>query len=1004
MESEPIFKRLIFAIATPSLEEVPSVNALAGQSDGQVNQSQFLDYHRAWTSLWSPRILGRLGFLPESRRCDRAGLDVENALVIVPEFSEGLLEQPLQEQLDIAGNRVIYTRSRPSQMIIEEIGRLIGGENVQDESSGEFPSEGFEDLEKDFQAFGFAVMQIQQMARKLRYSFNLDWMIVSDQIIQAAKNFNQGNCAESDRWLAAAFDSLSQERDRYCSQQGYLLHLVLSAPSTLGSRFTSQLKCSSPLSLLATTETLEKLRSSSPESFDSLVDRISQKSLCLVGGFARELIHTYLSEKSLIRSLQRSKAKSAELQVPAAKILAPFYPSIPAHLPSIAKLHGFQGVVLEKFLDGMIPEKEHAKLKWQSSSDSPAIDMVLGHLVDATDPESLLGLGAAMAKQLDYHQVPTLVLAHWPDRTCEIFQDLLRCIRRTPALGKWILADEYFQTTSQPYWSDQFGPQQFPFAIPKQPDKIHELQLSLIHLQRNLYGLERLADMLQSWILASQSQENQDALGPGVLLLTQIDNLLEQLDAQAAHGELKLQNHALWVGEFESRIKELRIKAEELLRGFLGSNLDWLVLNDSSHPRRLGVPLGNSTFALESQQSERVLSVSPFRSEPSESHVILDVPPMGFVRIEALAHSQVRSTPSGGFLKAFLGQSSRVSQKDGSLANEFIELQIDPKKGHLRSFYIRDQRGNRLSSMLSLCTKPAGEHHRISDTDWIQMTEIRIEHQDLSDSCGSVVTRGIFDFNTDPQGKHPWMEQTLTLQKGCKWVEVHLRGGGFDRGSCTPVWRTIWPSEAATLELWSQGTKSKWLGPLQANIELIEIDDAQYKIFYATGGLSYHIKQGSNQLQSLIPVAADGSIDVRFFIGLNWQRPWETAIDLFQTPWILPPATQAASSSKSPSKKLPSSGWLAQCNHANIRFSMLPCEKLLYQDGTQTLEPHWLIYLCEGGGKSSSAKISLPKSVRSAWKADLSGQLLDKIQAQGPDLMVPYAAWEKSIIAVVFET
>jgi len=276
--------------------------------------------------------------------------------------------------------------------------------------------------------------------------------------------------------------------------------------------------------------------------------------------------------------------------------------------------------------------------------------------------------------------------------------------------------------------------------------------------------------------------------------------------------------------------------------------------------------------------------------------------------------------------------------------------------------------------------------------------------QDPSDSFGSVTSRGVFDFKNDPQGNLPWIEQSLTLQKGCKWVEVQLTGGGFDRAKCTPVWRMIWPSESATLELWSHGNKCKWLGPLQANIELIEIDDAQYKIYFATGGLSYHIKQGANQLQSLLPVASDGSIDAKFFIGVNWQRPWETAIDLFASPWVLPPQGQPSGLCSQASSKLPSSGWLAQCNHANIRFSLLPCENQLYQDGQQTVQPDWLVYLCEGAGKSSIAKISLPKSLRSAWKADLSGQLLDKIQVQGADLLVPDAAWEKSVIAVVFET
>jgi len=1004
MESDSIFKRLIFALPTTSLEELPSGRGQGGPLDGQGNQSRFLDYYRAWTSMWSPRILGRLGFLPESRRCDRGGLDVENALVVVPKFSEELLDQPLQEQLEISGNKVLFSDSRARDLIIEEISQLVGIESVRGGSAPNNPSEIRKDLENDFLAFGYAVMQIQQMARKLRYSFNLDWMIVSDQIIQGACNFNEENYQEADRWLTAAFDSLSQERDRYCSQQGYLLHLVLSAPSTLGNRFASQLQCPSPLSLLATTETIQKLRVSSTESFEKLTDRINQKSLCLVGGFRREVTHTYLSEKALLRSFQRANAQWSELGLPPTKILAPFFPSVPAHLPSIAKLYGFQGALIEKYLDGMIPEKEHAKLKWQSSPESPSIDVVLGHLVDAIDPESLLGLGAAMAKQLDYHQVPTLVLAHWPDRTCEIFQDLLCVIRRTPAIGKWILADDYFDSTSQPYWSDQFGSQHFPFAIPKEPEKIHELQRSLIFLQRNLHGLERLADMLKYWICAGKPQGIANVQGAEDSVLAEIDKLLEQLDLQAAQSESNLQNDASWAENLAQKILDIRVQAEQILRGFLGSSLDWLVLNNASHPRRLGVVLGNSEFAVEPQQSDRIVSLSPLRAQASQSHAIIDLPPMGFARIKAGIPRQATSTKSGGLLKSLLGQSSKVSQKDGSLANEFIELQIDPKKGHLRSFYIRDQRGNRLSAMVSLAGKPAGEHHRLSDTDWIPLSETRVEARDPSDSFGTVITRGVFQHNFDAQGNLPWIEQSLTLQKGCKWVEVQLTGGGFDRAKCTPVWRMIWPSEAAKLELWSHGNKCKWLGPLQANIELIEIDDAQYKIYFATGGLSYHIKQGANQLQSLLPVAADGSIDAKFFIGVNWQRPWETAIDLFESPWVLPPQGQPSGSNLLASSKLPSSGWLAQCNHANIRFSLLPCEDQLYQDGQQTVQPDWLVYLCEGAGKSSIAKISLPKSLRSAWKADLSGQLLDKMQVQGSDLLVPYAAWEKSVIAVVFET
>jgi hypothetical protein len=76
----------------------------------------------------------------------------------------------------------------------------------------------------------------------------------------------------------------------------------------------------------------------------------------------------------------------------------------------------------------------------------------------------------------------------------------------------------------------------------------------------------------------------------------------------------------------------------------------------------------------------------------------------------------------------------------------------------------------------------------------------------------------------------------------------------------------------------------------------------------------------------------------------------------------------------------------------------------VYTDGQEVLAADALLWVSEGMGKASTAKISLPKSVRKAWKVDFCGQLLDKIPTEGESLLVPYSAWEKCLIAVVFGT
>jgi hypothetical protein len=205
---------------------------------------------------------------------------------------------------------------------------------------------------------------------------------------------------------------------------------------------------------------------------------------------------------------------------------------------------------------------------------------------------------------------------------------------------------------------------------------------------------------------------------------------------------------------------------------------------------------------------------------------------------------------------------------------------------------------------------------------------------------------------------------------------------------------------------------------------LIEIDDAQHKVYYATGGLSYHHKPASNQIQSLLPIHPDGSIRTKLYLGIHWQRPWETAIDLFQEAWTMLPEIDSGFAARGVQTRhgIPSSGWLAQCNHSNLRFSFLPVSPPelpssggiadqgkvsggvsgVYTNGQEVVHADALLWVCEGMGKASTAKISLPKSVRQAWKVDFCGQLLDKMSIEGESLIVPYSAWEKCAIAVVF--
>ncbi len=102
---------------------------------------------------------------------------------------------------------------------------------------------------------------------------------------------------------------------------------------------------------------------------------------------------------------------------------------------------------------------------------------------------------------LDREQVPTIVLAHWPNRVCEYYRLLLRITARTPAIGKWILSNEYFENTDLSYHQERFTSNQFQQswftgAIALTPAQLVERVRDYHQLHARVVSLQNLANLV----------------------------------------------------------------------------------------------------------------------------------------------------------------------------------------------------------------------------------------------------------------------------------------------------------------------------------------------------------------------------------------------------------------------------------------------------------------------------------------------------------------------------
>jgi hypothetical protein len=988
------YSRLVFVAASHSLEDVPV----------GVGAALSADYLTAWTSVWDPRLLAAFGTVPEWRRSDNSGLDLEDALLCCPDVSHAKLDQPLEERLRSGRNLLVPTGRRARKDVVENL-LAAYGERLREASVSESTalsedsrSIGGQECShlQDFYAFGYAVLQVQCIARKLRYSFNLDWMVVGEQILSAAKASVRQDADETDRWLAAAFDSLSQERDRYCSQQGHLLDLVLLAPTTLGSRLTNTLQCDRPLSLYSTTQLLQRWQHSNHEAWHMLTRRLSEETVSLVGGLAEEPSGPWFTEDMFIHELQRSQIECESLGVRPPAIWMQFTPTVPAGLASIGRQFGLQGAIIAPVGGGAIPKKEHAKVRWQSAGDRGGLDCLLGHVFDVANAETLLHFGNELAKQLDYHQVPTMVMAHWPGKSSEAFQDLICATRRTPALGSWTHAQRYFAMTAQPYWSDQFGFHDFHSVLPSSPADIHEHHLRMIRGLRASHSLEQLASLLRLWSWVPDRTRVPAGSREKHPLLEKLEVLRKQLyGPQAIPSRL------------EEEVEHLSREILDDLRQRARIDEEDVVFNGTSHPKRIFIE--DYPGRVDSHSSTRIALST---ENEACSQCIIDVPSFGFAKFRRLPSiqgnpqsvqetSDAESKSKSSWLGKIFGSRPVIAMEDGSLANEFMEIQIDPAKGHLRSMYVANKRGNRLSGQVSWVPQPIQIRNSLDDQSFHPVANARMRVVHASKVRGSV--------EVESELANGRCAIRYTLWQGARWLDVDVRGDGVDGHLGFPVWRMVWPSEAATLSAWSQGAKGKMPSPLQATIELIEIDDAEHRIHFATGGLSMHRRVGPNGLASIIPIEPDGTFHARFSVGIDWPRPWETAIDRVVPDWVAPSKSQ---DSRPPSSKPPDTGaWLAQSSAPNLCFRWVEPEPKLTVQGNQLdpadvseelLDADACCWVVETAGQSGLARLACHRQIEKAWKVDFRGLEYDKLKVENGEIVIPFQAWERSRIALCF--
>jgi alpha-mannosidase len=392
----------------------------------------------AWSALWHPRLLAECGRLPTWHRADGPPDALAGRLIIIPQTSEPLLLAGWASRAVQEGAHVVRKLVRRDEIVAAALTGLEAPDAPVDP-----------ELAADFLALGYGYLAVELLTRQMRYMSNIDEVHLQNEAVAGARACLTGDGDAARQHLRNSFEVLIEARERFYPVDAYLVDLTLVAPTTVGESLRRQLAADAPQNLLVSAETLAQLAQAAPDTLAALRLALDHGSLTLVGGERVERELPLLPIEETLAEFQSGARIFQELfgQVPRVYGRRRF--GLSPLLPQVLSRLGFIGAVHATLDDGRFATASQSKVRWEGLGHS-AIDALTRLPLDASRPDTFLGLPRALGESMDRDHVATIVFAHWPSQAHDFYGDVRRMAAYGAVLGKFVTLADYFSNTTSP--------------------------------------------------------------------------------------------------------------------------------------------------------------------------------------------------------------------------------------------------------------------------------------------------------------------------------------------------------------------------------------------------------------------------------------------------------------------------------------------------------------------------------------------------------------------------
>lgn len=838
------FAQLLIVLPCHSMEDFPTHH----QGDDAANLLA------NWTALWHPSLISACQAMPTWQQADNPDLPetTENAgkrLVLIPSVSESSISPDLQKSLNDQQAVVISEQSSRNEIV-----RLA----LQDTADSQ-PAQVPVDLANDFMALGFAFLQIQLMTRQLRYSSNLDEEKFSQAVVNAANLATKDNDAECREALTHCFDLLLEEKNAYYPVEPELLDVVLTAPTTLGPSLSRQLNQNHPFNLLLTGSDARELAEKHPDNLEQLKNDIAEAKVNIIGGLENELPDPLMAIETVVHQIQIGKKTISTLLDAEPRVFLRRRFGLTPATPRLLNQMGFDGAIHATLEDGKFPRSSSCNIRWTGEDESSIL--AFGDLpTSAADSGAFLDFGIRLGEAIDSAHVASAMLVHWPDVTCQSFDDLVRITNYSPLFGNFVRFDEYFESIYDPGYGDSFTPDEYKSPYLKQ--SVERAEASPISRYTQYWNrFSRLAACRALLIQAcARQQVTAEQVKPLQSQLAQLQTVIEAnlnvgTSSDANDNELssiEQQIHGLFDGRPAGREIDIASpppKSKDQLQ----------IVNPTAIKRRVTISHPSDSGGTLRNQPPVVLC----DAKNSPGDWVVELPGMGAAFIDVN-----QTNPKDVF------KSDPAVVDDHLLRNEFFELQVDESTGGIRGIQLYRERGNLISQQLAVRIPQKDTTSHRNRVQYTNMVATEVKSSSSSRLNGTIVATGNL---MDGQNKIAEFQQALTVTRGSRIIECEIElelaqklTSSMNHYVCS---RLAWKDESARVYANCQDTRQQVTTDWFHGTQFLEVVHEKRRVSLLTGGLPFHRRATRRMIDSILLVGQEQQKTHKFGIGINLPYP-----------------------------------------------------------------------------------------------------------------------------------